>query len=146
MTDKAKTAEYGDFQTPAGLARSVCAVLKAQGVRPASLLEPTCGVGGFLLAGLHEFPELHSAFGADINADYVKQAERALPQRPDAHRARLVVADCFQIDWASVIAELPEPVLILGNLPWVTNAHLGRLSSRNLPEKSNVAICPWYST
>jgi hypothetical protein len=32
---------------------------------------------------------------------------------------------------------LPEPILILGNPPWVTNAELGTLGSTNLPPKSN---------
>ncbi|HVS35129.1 MAG TPA: hypothetical protein VMS17_06070, partial [Gemmataceae bacterium] len=36
-----------------------------------------------------------------------------------------------------VMAELPEPTLVLGNLPWVTNARLTTLGSQNLPAKSN---------
>lgn len=36
-----------------------------------------------------------------------------------------------------MIAELPQPLLILGNPPWVTNSALGVLSSTNLPVKTN---------
>jgi hypothetical protein len=137
MSNKAKSAEYGDFQTPESLARTVCALLARQGVRPAALLEPTCGLGRFLFAGLDQFKEVKKAIGADINADYVKRAEASLRQRQDAEKVRLVEADFFLTDWEKVVAELPEPVLVLGNLPWVTNAHLGTLGSRNLPAKSN---------
>ncbi len=36
-----------------------------------------------------------------------------------------------------MISDLPEPILVLGNLPWITNAHLSTLGSQNLPTKSN---------
>ena len=45
--------------------------------------------------------------------------------------------DFFRTDWAEVITELPKPLLILGNPPWVTSAELGSLGSSNLPEKTN---------
>jgi hypothetical protein len=60
-------AEYGDFQTPEVLARGVCALLSEHGLRPHALLEPTCGLGRFLFAGLDQFKEVKKALGADIN-------------------------------------------------------------------------------
>ena len=75
MNRLGKTIEYGDFQTPENLARDVCALLARQDVRPAALLEPTCGLGRFLFAGLDRFEEVKKAIGADINADYIKRAE-----------------------------------------------------------------------
>jgi len=55
---KSKTRiEFGDFQTPAPLARSVCRILSSQGISPASIVEPTCGRGSFLFAALNQFPE-----------------------------------------------------------------------------------------
>jgi hypothetical protein len=137
MSKKANTVEYGDFQTPENLARTICALLARQGVRPAALLEPTCGLGSFLLAGLDRFTDVNKAIGADISTDYIKRTAADLRQRPDADKVRLFVADFFQSDWEKVIDELPEPILVLGNLPWVTNAHLSTLRSRNLPVKSN---------
>jgi hypothetical protein len=137
MGNKAKIAEYGDFQTPEALALSVCAMLRKQGLRPASLLEPTCGLGTFLLAGLREFPDLKAAFGADVNAQYIQRAASVLLPRFGADRVNLVAADFFQTNWTQAIARLPQPVLVLGNLPWVTNAHLSTLNSQNIPEKSN---------
>lgn len=137
MTKSRKTAEYGDFQTPESLARNVCALLHRQGVQPSALLEPTCGLGGFLFASLDRFSEIQHAVGADINRAYIQHAEAILRRRADASKVCLLEQDFFQADWADRIAELPEPILILGNLPWVTNAHLGALGSENLPEKSN---------
>jgi hypothetical protein len=53
-------------------------------------------------------------------------------------RVTLNEADFFTSDWKRVIGELPEPILLLGNPPWVTNAGLGTLGSENLPFKSNL--------
>jgi hypothetical protein len=129
-------AEFGDFQTPAVLAQQVCALLARRGLRPASLLEPTCGLGALLFAGLDQF-EVQKAIGADINATHVKWAQATLDQRPHASKVTLMAADFFATDWEAVIDELPEPILVLGNPPWVTNAHLATLGSHNLPVKSN---------
>jgi hypothetical protein len=138
MDSKAKRkAEYGDFQTPETLARDVCSLLRKIGLRPNALLEPTCGLGKFLFAGLDQFEDVQQALGADINARYINQARTNLQRRSGAGKVRLLEADFFVTDWEKVIGDLPEPVLVLGNLPWVTNAHLSTLSSQNLPTKSN---------
>jgi hypothetical protein len=130
-------AEYGDFQTPEALARDVCALLSKHALRPTALLEPTCGLGRFLFAGLDRFEEVQQALGADINAQHIKQAGTTLQRRQDAEKVRLVEADFFVTDWEKVVSGLPEPVLVLGNLPWVTSSHLSTLGSQNLPVKSN---------
>ena len=39
--------EYGDWQTPTALAEEVCSVLSSQGLKPASVIEPTLGKGAF---------------------------------------------------------------------------------------------------
>lgn len=130
-------AEYGDYQTPPGLACDVCALIAAQGVRPAGLLEPTCGLGNFLFAGLDRFSQVERAVGVDVNPEYILRADAVRRQRSDANRVWLQRADFFAADWRNAIAELPEPTLVLGNLPWVTNSYLGSVGSRNLPKKSN---------
>ncbi len=134
----ARKAEYGDFQTPLALARAVCARIGGfTELEPASLIEPTCGLGSFLSAGLDHFKGVVSALGVDINADRLQQADNVLRQRNDAHKIKLTHADFFRTDWDAVIDGLPEPILILGNPPWVTNSRLGVLRSGNLPTKSN---------
>ena len=40
-------------------------------------------------------------------------------------------------DWPTTLNELREPILVIGNPPWVTNAAVGALSGKNLPTKSN---------
>ena len=81
------------------------------------MLEPTCGLGNFLSAGLDHFEGVEQAVGLDINADRLQQAENVLRQRKDARKIKLLHADFFTTDWDAVIAELPEPILILGNPP-----------------------------
>jgi hypothetical protein len=137
MNKSRRTAEYGDFQTPEALARHVCAVLHRQNVQPSSLVEPTCGLGAFLFAGLDRFPLVESAIGSDINPAYIQHVAAVLSRRHDSHKTRLIEADFFRTNWEKMLTVLPEPILVLGNLPWVTNSHLGAIGSRNLPDKSN---------
>lgn len=122
---------YGDFQTPLWFAREVCAFLAAQGVAPASVLEPTCGLGHFLLASLAEFESVETAVGVEINRAYLDSL------RQQNASLELIHADFFALDWQTLLARLPDPLLIIGNPPWVTNAGLSALGSDNLPPKSN---------
>jgi hypothetical protein len=137
MAKTKEIAEYGDFQTPTGLAHDVCRLLGKQKLQPAAAVEPTCGLGSFLFASLDQFKTLNLAIGVDVNAEYIDHAEGLRRMRPDADKAKLIVGSFFNIDWAEMFSGLPEPVLIIGNLPWVTNAHLEALGSKNLPEKTN---------
>jgi hypothetical protein len=134
---KNRQAEFGDFQTPPALARQVCEVLARRGLRPASIIEPTCGTGSFLLAALDRFVDAQRAIGIDINEEHLNRVSRELAHKPYALKVSLKHGDFFEADWPETIHGLPEPTLIIGNLPWVTNAALGSLGSSNLPEKSN---------
>ncbi len=129
--------EFGDFQTPLELAQRTCALLADRGLRPASVLEPTCGVGNFILAALDRFPETKKVLGVEINGTYVAQLAAALQNRSDAEKVQVIQTSFFDADWAILTAGLPQPILVLGNPPWVTNANLGALGSGNLPKKSN---------
>ena len=143
-TAKSKTkAEYGEFQTPPGLAQQVCALLARRGLQPSAVLEPTCGFGSLLFAALDEFvPE--KAVGADINATYIKWAQAALAQRKQPGHVTLTTADFFATDWQAVIASLPDPVLVLGNPPWVTTPRsrfIIRSSSGMRRDRSRPSYC-----
>lgn len=129
--------EFGDFQTPIDLSRTVCGLLAEQGLKPASLFEPTCGRGNLLFAGLDHLSSVTNALGMDINARHVAQAAEVLGRRKDHHRVHLVEGDFFQANLANIFSALPQPLLVLGNLPWVTNTHLGTFGGKNLPVKSN---------
>lgn len=132
-TSKSATrVERGDWQTPLPLAREVMRLVIARGFTPCSVLEPTCGTGAFLLAAVEAAPRC-LAVGFDIEPSHVAAA-RAQIAGP---RIRIETHDFFAIRWESVLQELPDPILVLGNPPWVTSADLGALGSSNLPTKTN---------
>lgn len=132
-----QTAEFGDFQTPESLARQVCALLARTGCRPASIVEPTCGLGAFLIAALQQYPDVERAVGLEINPRYVQSARAALRRRGLAGKTKVLQKDFFQADWHKLLGDLPRPTLVIGNPPWVTNAGVSVLGGANLPEKSN---------
>ena len=140
MSPKRKTkevAEFGDFQTPLTLARLACKVLARRRFRPEAIIEPTCGQGSFLQAALEKFPDVSKALGVEINKAYVLAARHMLQSQSNGDRAEIAHGDFFATDWPTLLAELPEPLLVIGNPPWVTNAELGSLGSSNLPKKTN---------
>lgn len=135
MTPRQRKAEFGDFQTPLGLAKDVCERLTSLGISPDVVLEPTCGVGAFVLAAAQAFPRA-AIHGYEINAEYLEALHSDVPAADQA-RIHLCHADFFKTDWARVVGECRGRLLILGNLPWVTSSVLGAMDSGNLPEKSN---------
>jgi hypothetical protein len=135
--DKHKAKELGDFQTPALLTTQICTLLADRGLAPASVLEPTCGIGNFLLAALDQFPTIVNAIGVELNPNYLDRLQSALDARPDQGRVRIVPVSFFDADWTALLRSLPEPILVIGNPPWVTNARLGSSGSTNLPPKTN---------
>jgi len=140
MSKKARSRikERGDFQTPPSFSDRVCDLLFEKGIRPASILEPTCGEGNFLLSALDRFPSVSEAVGVDINAEYVNRLRGKIAQREGSRRFKITRGNFFDIDWNEILDGLPEPILVIGNPPWVTNAELARLRSDNLPQKTNL--------
>src|SRR5580700_6050436 len=136
LLEKKRRVEYGDFQTPPDLAQAVCRALR--GEKPATLIEPTCGTGAFLVAAIDRFLPLRLALGLDINSRYVAAARRAVAGTTSSAEHQIRVGDFFQTDWPALVAKSAEPLLILGNPPWVTNSALGVLGSSNLPPKQNL--------
>jgi hypothetical protein len=137
MTAPKTKLEYGDYQTPPQLAEASCRVLIRLGMRPRTILEPTCGLGNFLKAGVDGFETVVEARGFDINPEYVSAARKQLAgiSRPTA--VVIEQANFFDMNWGAIVASLPEPLLVVGNPPWVTNSALGVVRSCNLPKKSN---------
>jgi hypothetical protein len=137
MSAARKKLEFGDYQTPADLADASCRMLARLNIKPKSIIEPTCGMGSFLEAAVETFRDAAIARGFDINAAHVGSARSLLGQITAACEVSVERANFFDMDWASVVASLPQPLLVLGNPPWVTNSALGCVGSDNLPEKSN---------
>jgi hypothetical protein len=137
VAPKTKTiAEFGDFQTPPALAAAATKLIRGLGIKPRSIIEPTCGKGSFVAAAAKVFPRVKVIIGRDINAAHLKAARQTLSTGRHEH-VRLSVGDFFSTDWNATLRSLPQPTLILGNPPWVTSCALGAINSGNLPEKSN---------
>ena len=136
MSPKAarQTVEFGDFQTPLPLAKSVCSLLLRAGFEPAAIIEPTCGQGTFLTAALEAFPDA-TVRGYEYNPAHAEAAHRTVSR---FSQATVQKGDFFRVDWDTELSKLADPLLILGNPPWVTNAAVGSLGGSNLPEKSNL--------
>jgi len=128
--------EFGDFQTPLVLAREICGLLRRQRLVPDFILEPTCGVGAFLVSAAEAFPRA-SLRGWDINHEYVEQAKTKLTHVGASLRASVGCQDFFAHDWVSELQQLPGRLLILGNLPWVTNSTVAAMNGSNLPAQEN---------
>ena len=129
--------EFGDFQTPSILAERVCTLLADTGYQPTSLLEPTCGVGNFLIAALDRFPQVNFGLGLDINEEYLHRLSEKISAKSYDDKVKLLHENFFNVDWSHLLRKLTEPILVVGNPPWVTNSTLGTLGSSNLPKKSN---------
>ena len=137
-SESRRKMEFGDYQTPSELAEACCQVLTKLGIAPASVLEPTCGLGSFLEAALRNFPSARKAVGIEINPEHAGEAIRRI--NPDQSRipVRIEQGNFFTVNWDSVMLELPDPLLVIGNPPWVTNSALGQIESNNVPEKENL--------
>lgn len=131
-----KTVEFGDFQTPIELARRVTQFLSANGVFPSVVVEPTCGLGNFLVASVETFGQNITYYGFDINAEYVQRTKQALASLNGA-RYEIECQNFYEKDWREFFRSLSEALLVIGNPPWVTSAALGSIGGANLPEKNN---------
>mgnify|MGYP002624098990 CR=1 FL=1 len=129
--------EFGDFQTPLPLARRVCEVVREEMSDPASVVEPTCGRGSFLLAALEAFPSLKAAWGFDVNSEHLDAARSLLSRERNHDHWEVRQQDFFAAEWSAILADVPDPLLVIGNPPWVTNAAVGSLAGSNLPVKRN---------
>jgi hypothetical protein len=136
-TKRELRVEFGDFQTPTQLATKVCELLARRFPAPSSIIEPTCGVGAFVNAALATFSGIDSIVGIEINDSYADELRRTLKLNSCESKVRVLTTSFFNVDWLTLRSGLSEPVLVLGNPPWVTNAALGSLSSTNVPDKSN---------
>jgi len=133
-------AEYGDFQTPITLAQRVCRWLKAKGIQPEVLVEPTFGLGHFLLAGLETFPSIQHVYGVEIHKPYFDETCQRIKeyQNDNERQIHLFCDDVFCFSFSDIAKRhAGQFILVLGNPPWVTNSWLGRKGSENIPNKSN---------
>jgi hypothetical protein len=144
MAKEKSKVEYGDFQTPRALATSIVDFLRDSGISPSVIVEPTCGLGNFVLAAVEGFPAVCQVFAYDINPDYVSALQRALGDTKGV-QYQVAKQDFFTFNWKDFFSAFRGEILVIGNPPWVTNAALGALGSNNLPQKTNFQNCSGFA-
>ncbi len=132
--------DLGDFQTPPELVTAVLATLGPIGARWPRVLEPTCGRGHFLGGLLGHASPPRELQGIEIQPAHCRAAgELAYRHRDRDTGVTITCADVFGLDLGRDLAwRRGGPLLVIGNPPWITSAELGRLSSTQMPPKSNV--------
>ncbi len=129
--------EFGDFQTPLDFAKQVCKVCLKNRIKPKTIIEPTCGTGNFIEAAIDCFNYYNKIIGFEINKDYLNIAYKKENIIKNRKRVELLQGDFFYINWKNVLYKQKEPLLIIGNFPWVTNATVSSIGGSNIPQKSN---------
>ncbi len=123
--------EYGDYQTPVDFAEKVCVYLRDyRHIKPSAIVEPTCGIGGFLKSSL-----LFNAgeyYGIEINPEYCDICRNSISN----DKVKIINSDFFAFSSKALIQDKRQ-ILVIGNPPWVTNSTLSALGSDNLPLKAN---------
>ena len=123
--------EYGDYQTPVEFAEKVCAYLKDfRHIEPSAIVEPTCGIGGFLKSSL--LFNASEYYGIEINPEYCDICRNEIQD----DRVKIINSDFFAFSSKALIQDKRQ-ILVIGNPPWVTNSTLSALGSDNLPLKAN---------
>lgn len=123
--------EFGDYQTPVEFAQRVCDyLLLEKKVKPSVVIEPTCGVGSFLVSALSF--NARGYIGVDINNEYCEYCRAHIIDS----RVNIINADFFKLNMRALVSDYSD-VLVIGNPPWVTNSTLSTLNSDNLPHKTN---------
>jgi len=136
--------EFGDFQTPDELTDQICCLLVNNKISPHCIVEPAFGKGSFLLSSLKYFNDVKFIFGVEIYERYVWESKFKILEyfldNPELTKPDIFLFnnDIFAFDLNPVIDLINEPMLVIGNPPWITNSELSILNSNNLPPKSNL--------
>jgi len=137
---------YGDWQTPITLAEEICKTHKLKYGNPDIVIEPTCGLGAFVLSALSIFPDLSEIHALEINSRYTgylkfnllsNALNAPLRKYPDIY---IYTGDFFKFNFESIINRSKTNnwnLAIIGNPPWVTNSRQGKNNSLNVPLKTN---------
>lgn len=136
-----KKGEYGDWQTNLPFAISVCEQIKAQGIQPQVIVEPTCGQGNFIIAALLTFDTIEDVHGIELYKPYLDVLREKLQKfgkSLENINIHLYHENIFDFDFRQITEYVNgRVVLLIGNPPWVTNSKLSEIGSNNLPVKTN---------
>lgn len=138
---------YGDWQTPAMLAERICDLHLSKFGEPNIVIEPTCGLGAFVLSALKKFKNLSEIHAIEINRQYTIELKLKIllnalnspsEKYPDIY---IYNANFFEFDLKPIIDKtkfMGWNLAVIGNPPWVTNSRQGVTNSTNVPFKSNI--------
>ena len=135
--------EYGDYQTPTDLADRACSVLLNEGIKPTTVIEPTFGLGNFITSAINKFDTIKEIYGVEIQKHYAYEFKKNLlglssQLMPKDFSINIKNEDLFNHDFPETTLNDADELLFLGNPPWVTVAELTKLSSSNIPKKTNI--------
>ncbi|WP_448377333.1 hypothetical protein [Fervidobacterium sp.] len=136
--------EYGDYQTPLYFTDRVCNFLKENmNVLPVNILEPTFGLGNFIISAIRSFNSVRSIFGIEVNPNYFEFFKNTLTTSAASVvmgvKVEVFNADFFKFDFSKIKSKISkdEELLILGNPPWVTTSKVSSINGSNVPYKEN---------
>ena len=131
MNSKTKL-EFGDYQTPSYFCDTVIDLISSK-FKPKYIFEPTFGLGHFIDSSIMKFDDIRIIFGNEINNNYY--ADYKLKNNKNVE---LFNDNIFTFNHKKIKDKIKsEPLLIIGNPPWVTNSQLMSEDLKNLPQKSN---------
>lgn len=137
---KQRLLEYGglgDFQTPKTLTDSIVNLVNNWKFKPHSVIEPTCGTGNFVFSALQYLPSASSIIALEIQPTHVERLKERAAEYKRSGIINVIHDDFFHANWDRVLERSKDPLLVIGNPPWVTNSKLSVLNSSNVPTKSN---------
>lgn len=137
---------YGDWQTPGPLSEEICKRHLEKYGSPDIVVEPTCGMGSFVLAALSVFPDVAEIHAVEINKNYTNILKRKIfdyalrNNRIGFPKVYIYTEDFFKFDAEQIFSKArisEKNIAVVGNPPWVTNSRQGRSGADNLPVKNN---------
>ncbi len=132
-----KLKDLGDFQTPPALVAEIVDLLEGLGPHPERVLEPTCGIGRFIAEFLDRPVPPREIRGFELQPEHAAIA-RTIVDPTDRTSVVVECADLFTVDLQSDLKWSGSgPLLVIGNLPWVTTAALGASGGSNGPTRTN---------
>lgn len=138
---------YGDWQTPMSLAEKICDIHLSKFGNPDIVIEPTCGLGAFVLSALSKFKNIKEFYAIEINHQYASELKlkillNAVNSPSDFYPDIYIYnTDFFEFDFTPIVKKsklMGWNMAVIGNPPWVTNSTQGKNNSKNIPFKSNV--------
>jgi hypothetical protein len=118
-------------------------IISEDDFQPSVIIEPTAGIGNFILECIEHFPTIQEVYGIEINLQNKLLFFLNLLLRKTTHtqlnlpKISFFLADIFRFDFTALNIPQEKKLLIIGNPPWITVSQLSQLNATNLPIKSS---------